>query len=1786
MGEKNTIALLTSINGYLKTMVDSSKQNNAQSPEDKEKKSVKNSEKQVKTLSTGGLGSGLKTEIKEETGKAGNLSLNSIISGIDSLKQLPVVIKMFAKIKDKDIVKFEKCFKSLANVLEDLSDDKTVKGSESVVRIASTLSILEKLKIRKILTNLLLFNVFKVDKLLKTFTTGIVTAFEKIGKVSKADIKKMEIVTDAMKSLDVLAKGTMIVVGSVIALALAIKFIGVKEIMIAGAAVLAIMGIMTLVLKSVINITSKMSDGVKKLDRLANVVLKFQFLILTTLLVGMLATKSWKQIAIGFGAVAAIILGYALVVTIGELVYGLFDKKRKTLYGIVEIAACFIAITLATVLVGEVVKRAWDSLLYGLGGVAATLLGYVLVITLGEIIYGMFDKKRRSLYGIFTISAFSIALVLATLLVGYIVKENWDSIVAGFIAVAGILFGYTYVINLAAKVNKVGKDGVKNLLGICLVAGAAETLVLAAAAIPYAMKKMNTTWPELIGTFGLITVMLGEIAGLMFALKTVGNSAAIQQGVITLGMIAGLVAACEGLLFGAILLGAKAKEDPVALTIGIGALGSTYLIIKGLKRIIKEVSPIRATLSTAYPTMLKVISLVYLCEGIVAAAILIGQLVKKEGVEGVGYGALVLGLAGGIVVGVTKLAKQLGKVKTQDLAKQAVFKQLIILAYAAIGLVGAAILVGKLIKEEDNMQNAGLVLAFAGLIVYGLIKLINIAGDNRKKIQKGEKDLKTVIILAAAAEALVLGAILIAQHKKDTGITDEEVGLVLGLAASIVTGMGALAWTAGKLDKTIKEGIKSLKQITILAAATLALVSGAVLIAKYQKDSKVSGTEVLITLGLAAGIVTAFGVLCGIAGALDKTGVLKSGAISLLLVSAVAAAAELVLGGVILLVKYRTENNISWDSVYETLAAMATVITAFGTLSLVAGAVFPFVIIGSISLLGVVGVVYLTTRLMHALVFLTSAITKLNPSDPEKGFELIDKTLEKMKSVVKVFGELCFAAGLAFRIILVGLPGIIMVSKAAFAISTALVLVSNSAKSASKLNEESIEKMTTTFKIISDKIYDIIGVDFILKAAVISSCLSKIQVISLAASTISTCMGNMAGIVNDDGKMRSMTVTKDGKVVYGEWGDPLKAATVMSSSMAKFADTLYTSFSKMNEDGLKMVSVGAQTMSKVISPVSSFAKALMAFQEAGDGKIREIKFNDKGEQIDTPIVDVAAVATSVANAVSNFCNVLFSEENQNMWARISQGSISTHSKDADGKESSYESEGSTKAAMGALGVIIDPISNFAKTLSMFEDSGSENEIVVPIYDQNGKLVNKRIINVVNVATKIGAAVNSFINQFVNGAKVWTNLYGSYKNDPTIKKQTDGIVSDEVEYGDATNTMMDSMGVFATVLSPIISFVNLLASLGDVEGNKLKVFDSKGKSRIIDPGVIATTIGNTITSFMRILADTFKDKMFATAFSVMSNNAEGLKTVFGEFTNALNTIGEIDSENVTKFYKSFNDILTAVLSFNAADNKAIAEGSIKLLTSFSNTFIKMCNDTVLNGLQTLNKSLDEFKETIGSDVVNALTNLNKVLNEAPSAFSNYSTALNETANNKKIGVVNNNNKVAVSVNKTRVALAKLDSVLEKGSRNRIRRFDEMTVAVNKLNESTSRATGNLSAIVRAIQAINSLCANASNDNVKNALDAVRSIGSSLSSNAASLNGFNLPGTTSGIGSINQGNSSSLSGHELKQILVDVFDGASWSLTKSVTSRQNETLFGSIDIFAGAGYNSDVTNRHTNEDKDKK
>lgn len=1750
MGEKNTIALLSSINGYLKTMVDVSKQNTAQSPEDREKRSIKNNEQQVKNLSTGGLG-GLKTEIKEDS-KAGNLSLNTIISGVSSMKQLPVVVKLFANVKDKDIEKFEKCFKSLSVVLEEISNDKIVKGSQAFVQIAGSLSVLEKIKLKSIITNLLLFNALKVDKLLKKFTSGVVTAFKNVGKLTDNDIKKMNVAIDAMNSLNALAKGTMIVVGSVIALALAIKFIGIKEILVAGAAVLAILGVMTLVLKSVVNIASKMNDGVKKLDQLVNVVFKFQALVLTTLLVGLLAKKAWPAIAVGFAATAAVILGYALIITIGELVYGLFQKNRKSINGIFTIAAFSIALVLATVLVGAVVKEAWPMLIYGFGGVAATMLGYVLIVSMASMISKVSKNAVKDFYAIAAITAVSIGLVLATLLIGYVVKEAWDDIIYGFVGVAAIMVGYTLIVNLAAGLNKVGKQGIADLLGICVIAAAAELLVLSAAAIPYAMKRMGTTWLELIGSFTMITAMLVEIGGMMLFLSTIGNPAVIQQGIVSLGMIVGLISACELLIGGAILLGKAIKDDPEAAAIGVGTLALMSTMIKGLKKIMDIIKPIRAQLNTAYPTMIKVISLVYLCEGLVAASILIGKLAKSDP-EAVAYGAGVLLIAGGIVKGVVELAKRIGKTNPKEIAQQKALKQIIILAYAAIGLVAAAILVGKLAKEEDSLVNAGVVLLFAGVIVNTLIKLMKKAADGGKKAKQGKKDLKQIIILAAAAEALVLEAILIAKFRKKQGISDQEVLNVLLFAGGIVTVMGILAGIAGSLDKIIKKGIKSLKQIEILAAGALLMYSAAMLIAKYKKENNISDGEILAVLTISISFVSLFGVLALIAAGIDTGGTLKKGISALGLITLLAAASLAIMTGVVLLLKYTIDNNITWKDISAMLLGMIGVVTIYGLLAVAAGAVFPTLVFGAVGLTFLCGVVLLTQAVMLGIIGLTTIISKLGTT-PEQGFTLINKTLDSMICVVESFGVLSAVAGLVAPVLIAGAIGILAVGAAAKNISSALIMIATATKAAENLNDEKINKVITSFDTAANSIYDVVGLEFTGKAIVIAANLPQIGIISFAASVISKCMADMAGVVNDEGKMRSMTVTKDGKVVYGEWGDPIKAASTIATTMTTFTDILYASFSKMDETGLEMVSKGSETLSKVISPVSTFAKALMAFQEAGDGKIREIKFDDKGNQIDTPIVDVAAVAQSIANAVSIFCNTLFSENNVDMWARIAQGSVSWQSKDKDGKEESYTSEGSTKAAMGALGVVLDPICNFAKTLSMFENGASDEELCIPIYDQNGKLINRRIINVVNVATKIAGAVNSFIEKFIDGAKTWTDMFNTYKNDPAVKKQTDGVFSDETEYGDATNNMADSMGVFASVLSPIISFVNLIASFGDVDNGKLKVFDKEGKSRIIDPGVIATTIGNTITSFMDILTSKFKDEKFNLAFKIMTKESEGLKTIFTQFTESLTSLGEIDPEKTTKFYNSFNDILKVVLSFSSEENKTKAEGSINLLTTFENSIVKLCDDNIVKNLKSLNTSLETFKDYIGSAIVNALTKLNKVLNDAPAAYTAYATALDDAVNpkNKKTGIVVNQNKVATSINKTYIALRRLDNVLTIGSINRTRRFDEMTRAADKLNNSLSRSHENLTAVGNAIRAINNLCANASDDNINKALEAVSKISNSLNKNSNRYNNDYFGGYNNNIGGTNNNDSNETSSTS-KDVIIDaintVFDGATITIVNN-------------------------------------
>ena len=98
MGDKNVIALLTSINGNLKKIVEISQTNGTQSKE-------KVSEKMTQSLNTGTVLTGDAVKPKAEQGKIGDIVISA--DTIASLKSLPLILRAFSKIKEKDLKNFK-----------------------------------------------------------------------------------------------------------------------------------------------------------------------------------------------------------------------------------------------------------------------------------------------------------------------------------------------------------------------------------------------------------------------------------------------------------------------------------------------------------------------------------------------------------------------------------------------------------------------------------------------------------------------------------------------------------------------------------------------------------------------------------------------------------------------------------------------------------------------------------------------------------------------------------------------------------------------------------------------------------------------------------------------------------------------------------------------------------------------------------------------------------------------------------------------------------------------------------------------------------------------------------------------------------------------------------------------------------------------------------------------------------------------------------------------------------------------------------------------------------------------------------------------------------------------------------------------------------------------------------------------------------------------------------------------------------------------------------------------
>lgn len=1675
MGDKNVIALLTSINGNLKKIVEISQTNGTQSKE-------KVSEKMTQSLNTGTVLTGDAVKPKAEQGKIGDIVISA--DTIAALKSLPLILRAFSKIKEKDLDSFIKTLETIKKAVDSFSNIENIdKSIDSLNAISRFMLVLEKTNFSKVAVSIKVANALGFTSGLKRIIEGIAQAANKAGDISKEGIKNLKAAIKSTEVINSLVKSVGLVVMSVGGLALLIKTVGLKEVMIAAGVSMGILVALSGLAIGIAVVTKNIQGSTKSLNGISGFILKMQAIVLTTLAVGLIASKAWPAILKGFAATAGVILGYTLIAT---LVSGLGKRIAVNIaaFGVIPMMAAWgIAITLGTLLMGVLAAKAWPEILIGFAAVSGVILGYTAIAALVSVVAKLGVPFYKDIAVITFMSGAAIALTLATTLLGYVAELSWPQILYGFTATSAIILGYTKIAALASKSANGMYDAYKDFITIGAVIAGAELLLLGAIGLGKLLEKSSPV--------ALAAAIVG-IGGIIFAIDGVAKIAkkhttSLEKAHINFAIAAGAIASAEVIILAAVGI-SKLINNWKDVYTAVGVLAATGAVVGALIGLLKRIEASSQTLAVGAKSLLLAASVALAAEGIILGAVLIGKLVEKDPwvmLEAAG----VLVATGGVIYGLVSLIKVIEK-HNENLAKGATSLILAAsVALAAEGIILGAVGLALLYKKDPELIGYSiLVLGMAGGIVLGLVGLVKIVEKYNTTLTTGSKNLLKVALVAAAAEGLVLGAVLLAKAKKKAGVTDVELIVTITTAAGIVTAFGGLAAVAGTLEPTIKKGLPAMAYVEALALGATAIVFGIVKLLEVKNNANIDWADVFITIGAMGTVVAAFGALAAIAGIKSVAALMLAGSVGLGAAALLALGATKLMFNIVELIDEKNKANITWEDVYSTIAAMSTTVSTFGGLAVVASLATPFILSGipAMEILG--DLASANIKVLRSLVDVTAAVNELGPD----GWTQITTAVTKMSNIISNddkhnpgFAQLSKKATANLITISLGAVALKKVAVTANVAAEALIQMCTAAAALKGKESTDITNVISTFDAVTDSMYDMVGIKFMAKATVIGAAKSSIDKITLIAADISKAMSDMAMIAGPNGLIRSATVAKDGTIVYGEWVDCSASADTLANSMGSFVTILYDSFKTTTKNSFNLIEQGMKMMANIMSPVSTFAQTLAGF-EGQDGKIRVIKYDDDGNQIETPYVDVRSVAQSIANSISTFCGVLFSAENQAIWERMTLGGVNIKT----GKEGDAHmySPSTTEAAMGIFATIVDPIGNFTSTLARFSE-GDGTTLIIPIYDSQGTLKETRSVNVVNAATTIGNAVSTFIKTLAGQSSEWMDIYKSYESGGLESKNVGFLGLSKETVDTRHNIFADAMGVFASVVTPVISFANMIAMFESGSDNILITIDSStGKKKKVDVEKVALLISGAITTMITKLGSTFSTQI--DSLKTISTNQQAIVEIMNGMSNAIAGIADVDATNANNVIEAYSTLLTKVLSLSTTGEITSLKDSNEALSELKTNISALGSKNITDGL---NNTVDLFNKMNTS-----LNNIKESADIIDNLLSHISAAVTGNgpdvpANIKKVGGIEGlNNKMSDSFLTVKSSLDKFDTALDSGNEKRIKNIKSIADAVKELNDESANARDNLTAIKEVLNAIATLSAKSSNGELSQVVNSLNSI----------------------------------------------------------------------------------------------
>lgn len=1245
-------------------------------------------------------------------------------------------------------------------------------------------------------------------------------------------------------------------------------------------------------------------------------------------------------------------------------------------------------------------------------------------------------------------------------------------------------------ISTSLKKSKVSKEDVETAKKagetISALTTAVKSLAKMTIIAPLAMIGLIAITPVWIA-FGLVLSLIGLLekpmqAG-MRALRGVDKFMNKMMKTALLGLaVAG----------GILLLGMFMKNNVKTMLFGLAGLTAVFLAV-GVIAILGGLIGLLIKSSNVFDKQIIKFTLELML--IAGLTIVLGLLLE------VGWKQALIGLGGMIVVmiamlGIAVLINVVGTVSMESVRAMA---GVLVLMILSMTIAAASVLLGKYL--EENWESA--LVGFAATTVI-LGEVIGIAYLAKRVAKNSKSAVKDLLI----AEGVILGAMAIIwatvktgdmvweYFGTDTGTALAKVAIVFAVSGAIIIGAWGVAKIAKKAEKDIKRGaIALLLAEGVILASTLvaAAVIGVSLLMK-----KTNPEDILLTLTVMAGIVTAAGVVAAVASKFKST--IMKGALVMALLELLILGMVGVMYAIVMTAKAVNNLKNGWVDVLLTVASMATLVLGFTAFGVVMGAMCanPYVLAALVAGAVVLGTLALliaaVTGATMLVVKLAEMMDKSGKTTEELG-ELLHKVTHDVFSYKNLNPDISVlqavklsAKYLALMPALLGITAVIgVVSMMArqfgglseyrdgkYFISPYYGMNGNTPIYGQPVNVPEIaEQIVTAITLFSDTLYK--GFKDINLVRLTEIGLT----VGLLVDPVSKFAQMLTGLTNgkQEGTLKPVFITDDGEIRYGAEVKVVEVATLIARSISAFATELFGDGENLpqwmmftrKKKGRKRVENAMNTLALIVEPVDTFVQLLTSYQSAGPGMLRKISIDENGnvnenapmvnvvdvaktiatsisffgnivfgddadwmkmfKKVDnngnskgsramkslalvvSPIsafidalialepegdklyavtvdengiphkraVDVVMTATQIAKGISIFVSTLFADDNVNAWQNMIKATKGSLIEQATDDESSG-------GAVGVLSVIIDPISNFVKALmTIGGEKGESGELLIPIYDKDGKLIEKRPIDLVAIAQSIANAVTVFVSTLFSPAnqKMWLSLMYGY--------QSNG------ELGTVKSTdLQESVGVFAAIIDPVVKFMELLTLFGGTP-DKFQIFDGK-ESRTINLVEVSNAIALAIETFINGLNPAL-DKI-NDFDAIKKQTISDFAVTLGKIIENFAKVGETKQEQVDlasviiDTYFTTIDKITEKLSGPLPDIKvmnnvdAVMVKAISMVGIFKDIKFDELNyqegfDTVLTIFTRCKEISDlaaKIPESFSFGLVQEFTDTSKILNE--------------------------------------------------------------------------------------------------------------------------------------------------------------------------------------------------------------